>query len=240
MVHHFCIMRPIRSFFGLMLLTGAIVCFYRAMEHSRYDFAGTSTSSQRPARQWYAPATAETVVARKVPAIDKPPLPSPPQPSSDRKTPPDWLGKPPHLESREGPGGPEVFVATATAGPYSTPEECDRALGAEIDRVVTDFAERQFQPAPDQPLKLDREVQEHLIQDRYRETVESPTVGEMQEEHVLLVFDNQVRAAIEQVWRSIMIVQRLAYAAAASVAVLLALGVVYLLLKWKPAAASRS
>ena len=41
----------------------------------------------------------------------------------------------------------EVYVATATAGPYPTIDECNQALPAEIDRAVTDFAEKEFQPA---------------------------------------------------------------------------------------------
>lgn len=227
MVHHFCIMRPIRSLFGLILLAGAVVCFYRAVEHSRFEIANSSWPTQPAERDWYEPVTAKTVVAMKAPFRNSPP------PTSDGKTPrPDWVGKPPHLESRDGI---EVYVATATAGPYSTPEECDRALGGEIDRVVTDFAEKEFQPIPDQPVKLDHAfVQNHLIQDRYRETVDSPSVGPMRQEHALLVFDNQVRAAIEQAWRATIVDQRLKYAAAGSGALLLVLGGVYSLLKWKP------
>ena len=147
---------------------------------------------------------------------------------------PDWVGKRPHLESHDGI---EVYVATATAGPYSTPEECDRAIGPEIDRVVADFAEKRFEPTPEQLVKLDRdEIQQHLIKGRYRETVDSPSVGEMQQEHVLLEFDSQVRAAIEQAWRSMIVTQRLKYTAAGSGALFLALGGVYLILKLKPGA----
>jgi hypothetical protein len=223
-------MRPIRSLFGLMLLAGAVVCFLRAMERSRIEFGRSSAPARPDEPGWYEPITAKTVEERK------PPIPNPPAPTGDGKAPrPDWVGKPPHLESPNGPDSPEIYVATATAGPYSTPEECDRALGGEIDRVVTDFAEKQFQPMPDQPVKLDRAfVQNHLIQARYRETVDSPSVGPMQQEHVLLVFDNQARAAIEQAWRSIIVDQRLKYAAAGSGALLLVLGGVYSLLKLKP------
>ena len=231
MVHHFCFMRPIRTLFGLMLLAGAAICFYSAIGDSGLEFLRSSWRKRPPEPHSYAPATATTVEAMMIP------VPNPPPPTGDGKSPrPDSVDKPPHMESPLGSGGPEVYVATATAGPYSTPEECDRALGAEIDRVVADFAEKEFQPAPDQPVKLDRAfVQNHLIQARYRETVES-SVGLMHQEHVLLVFDNQARAAIEQAWRSTIVDQRLKYAAAGSGALLLVLGGVYSLLRWKPAA----
>jgi hypothetical protein len=231
MVHHFCIMRPIRSLLGLILLTAAVVCFYRAMERSR---SGVIWQTERSERQSYTSARSKRTVVRKAPANDRSPIPNPPQPSSNGEAaPPDWLGQAPHLESRDGI---EVYVATATSGRYSTPEECDRALVAEIDRIVDDFAEKQFQPVPDRPVKLDRDdVEEHLIQGRYRATVNS-SVGPMQEESVLLVFDRPVRAAIERQWRSVMAAERLRYAAAGSGALFLALGGVYLILKWKPSA----
>ena len=61
-----------------------------------------------------------------------------------------------------------VYVATATAGPYPTIDECNQALPAEIDRAVTDYAEKEFQPVVDQPIKLDREViKDHLIAQQY-------------------------------------------------------------------------
>jgi hypothetical protein len=222
MVHHFCIMRPIRSLFGLILLAGAVLCFYRASEHAQF---ATSLS------EWFNPISAKKIVALKPPIDDSGPIPNPPQPSSDGDSPrPSWVDRPAHLELHDG-----VYVATATAGPYPTLDECEQALPAEIDRAVNDFAEKEFQPAVDQPVKLDRdEIKDHLIKDRFPETV-TTSFGPMQQEHVLLEFGSQVRAAIADQWRAIVILQRLLYTARVAGTCFLALGGVYLLLRWKPA-----
>ncbi|HEX3998262.1 MAG TPA: hypothetical protein VHX65_06925 [Pirellulales bacterium] len=233
MVHHFFFFRPIRTFFGLMLLVGAVLCFLRAVQHSRSDMGVSDWSASSDWHWFHRNRTAATPQARTVETAARP-LPNPPPPTHDGHEPkPDWVDRPAHLESR---GGLEVYVATATAGPYLTNEECDRALPGEIDRVVTDFAEKEFPQAIDGTVKLDRDlVENHLIQDRYRETVNTASFGPMLQEHVLLVFDRQIRSAIEQQWRSIMVAQRLQVAAIGSGAVLLLLGGVYSLLRWKPA-----
>jgi len=226
MVHHFCFMRPIRSLFGFLLLAGAVVCFCRAMESSRFNWFMEDSQ-----RQSYDRASATTITAQMVPD-DKPDrVPTPPQPSDDGNSPqPDWVDHPPQVDENGG-----VFVAAATSGPWKTLEQCNQALNGDIDRVVTDFAEKEFQPAVDQPVKLDREViNDHLVKERFHKTVES-SVGPMQQEYALLEFGSQVRAAIADQWRALVVFQRLLYTARVAGTCFLALGGVYLLLRWKPA-----
>jgi len=235
MVHHFCFFRPFRTFFGLMLIIGALLCFVRATERSRFEM--------RPARLAHGPATRYTyrpiddspgpdqvVTARAEPVTA--PAPKPPAPSSGNPSArPDWVGKRAGFESR---GGIEVYVTTVTAGPYSSDEECDRALGAVIDQAIADYAEKEFPHPAEGTVKLDSEiVQHHLIQDRYRQTLDS-SVGPMRQEDVLLVFDAKIRSAIEHQWRAIVVASRLQIAAIGSGAVLLILGGVYSLLRLKP------
>ncbi len=224
MVHHFCIMQPVRSLFGFLLLAGAAIFFYRAMESSQLNWL--TNSSQRQPHNWTA---TETHTVKMVPAEEVPP-PNPPLSSSDGNSArPSWVDRPAHLELREG-----VYVATATAGPYPTIDECNQALPSEIDRAVTDYAEKEFQPAVDQPIKLDREViKDHLIAQQYTEKV-STSFGPMQQEHVLLEFGSQVRAAIAEQWRALVVFQRLFVTARVVGTCFLALGGVYLLLRWKP------
>jgi len=147
---------------------------------------------------------------------------------------PDWVDKLPHLEQRQGM---EVYVATAMVGPYSTAEECDRELAGAIGREVDQYVENRF--GRSEGVRLDPQfVQERLIERRWRENV-NVSIGAMQQEHVLLVFDQKVQAELEHLWRQVVVAQRLTYAAAGTSALLLLVGSVYSVLKWWPAGKPR-
>jgi hypothetical protein len=201
------------------------------------SFAGATTTDNVPAQKLQSAgpnAAAKKIAIGKAPAAE--PIPSPPTAPPDQNgepSLPSWVGQSPHFELR---GGLEVYVATATAGPYLTEGECDLAMVPEIDRVVTDYAEKEFPQGIAGLVTLDRDlVDKSLIKKRCYEAKQT-SFGQMQVEHALLVFDRPVRAAIEQQWRAARVGQRLQYAAAGTAAVLLALGGVYSLLRRKPRA----
>ncbi len=148
---------------------------------------------------------------------------------------PGWVDKSPRLEQR--PEG-EVYVATATAGPYSTAAECDRELDSEIDRVVQTYVERKLGAGA--VVRLNPPfVDDHLIRARWREKV-TVSVGNMQSEHALLAFDRSVQTELERLWRQAVVGPRLAYAAAGLSGLLLLVGSVYSVLKWGPGAKGRA
>ncbi len=148
---------------------------------------------------------------------------------------PDWVDKSPHFEQHsEG----EVFIATATAGPYSTTTECDRELEGEIDRVAQTYVERKLGSGFE--VRLDPQfVEDHVIRARWRENV-TVSVGNMQSEHALLIFDRPVQNELERLWRQAIVGPRLAYAAAGLSGLLLLVGSVYSMLKWGPGAKPRA
>ncbi len=148
---------------------------------------------------------------------------------------PDWVDKSPHFEQHSAG---QVYIATAAAGPYSTAAECDRELEGEIDRVAQTYVERKLGSGA--IVRLDPQfVEDNVIRARWRENV-SVSVGNMQSEHALLIFDRSVQDELERLWRQAVVGPRLAYAAAGLSGLLLLVGSVYSMLKWGPGAKPRA
>lgn len=144
---------------------------------------------------------------------------------------PEWVDKAPHFEQQ---AGSEIYVATATAGPYSTAAECDRELEGEIDRVAQTYVERKLGSGV--IVRLEPQfADDHLIRARWRENV-NVSVGNMQSAHALLIFDPSVQTELQRLWRQAVVGPRLAYAAAGLSGLLLLVGSVYSVLKWGPGA----
>lgn len=227
MALHFCFFRPIRTLFGMFWLLAAVCCFLLAMREFRQTTAHYPPAPRTIAGDTSTDLTAELIPTKPVTATA--PTPNPPRPASGaRSSRPDWVDQQPHFESR---GGREVYVTTASAGPYQSKGECELALGPEIDRVLADYAERNFSASAVRSLKLDRNLVQ--VEDRDFEPVNT-SFGPMQEEHALLVIGQEIRAAIERQLRSLAVAERLQGAAMGLGAVLLLLGGVYSIVRFAP------
>jgi hypothetical protein len=235
----------------LLFLVFILVSFFAVSEKRRAvmdEELQRATQAERTARQ----ASHDTRIKISPPSDADPPAVKPTSESTAKSSAeaaaeapadgsrPAWLGKPPHLETRDGI---EVYLATASAGPYQTDDECDQVMDGEINKAVAIYSAR-IHPSDlgtqsgdtQQPVTLDSEfVQTHLIQGRWRETVDA-SFGPMRQETVLLAFDPRARAQIEHGWRETVVAGRLKQAGIAASAVLVALGCAFSLLKWGPGA----
>jgi len=122
---------------------------------------------------------------------------------------PDWVDTSP---KRIG----NVYREVVTSGPYSTPEECHRALERGPFREVVRRRIEQLTGASEYP-KLERLgldigfVLSDICRKQWIETIESPSVGEMKIVHVQMEFDasanNRLRTAYRNYKRQSRIVE---------------------------------
>lgn len=145
---------------------------------------------------------------------------------ADRK--PAWVGQALHSELRDGE---HVYVASVASGLYSSPDECERAIITEINKVVATYAANNLRNPPDVFVFLDPDyIRDHLVKAWYTETSEQ-SVGTMHQLYELVVFDSRIREELQARSRAATVAGRLGGAAVGTVITLLMLGGVYLVLK---------
>lgn len=147
---------------------------------------------------------------------------------ADKK--PAWVGQPLHRSEYDGQ---QVSLASAASGPYTTTDECERAIIPAINEIVARYVRKDERLAElsDTDLALDANyIREYLVKQWYTETVEA-SVGQMYQLHALVVFDDRVQRELESLVGTARVAGRLKYAAAGTVITLLLLGGVYSILK---------
>ncbi len=147
---------------------------------------------------------------------------------ADKK--PFWIGQPLHRGEYDGQ---QVSLAGAAAGPYSTTDECERAIIPVINEIVAHYVrnDERLAELSDTDLALDANyIRDNLVKQWYTETVEA-SFGPMYQLHALVVFDDRVQRELESLVRTARVAGRLKYAAAGTVVTLLLLGGVYSILK---------
>jgi hypothetical protein len=118
--------------------------------------------------------------------------PSPPQPAEPQR--PDWLEGKPNLTG-------DVFRHPVASGLFVTQGECEEAIAPKIDAAIEDYAQRWLGVGPTPLVPATDELRKLSHKAEYRETVASPTVGPMQQLHVLLEFDRPFRDALSDLSR---------------------------------------
>jgi hypothetical protein len=254
MVHHVIFLAPIRFLFGLLLAVAAVV-FIMIAKYAEQSMNRAQREAASEARITARYPSDHDIVIRENPAAAKSaPVPQPPVPDVESNVPapitakqtaatlpisnssasePDWVKHPDGHDELQG--GVPVYVVTVTGYPCYTTGECDLTLMPEVDRAVTDYADREFPDLAHGTAKLDSDfVNQHLIRQRSYQVVNPKDYGKMLEEHALLVFDPEARAAVERQSRGSVVAERLQQAAVGFVAILLALGAVHSFARQKP------
>ena len=147
-----------------------------------------------------------------------------PQPSTDPKR-PAWVDTQPGLVDG-------VYRQVVTAGPHKTLEDCQQELDEKLQEAVEEQTARMFGPQP--PVSLaPAEIRRSVVKQQWQETVVSrtPAVGSMIQLHVLLGFDRQANALIEEARNQAIVTQRMWWSGIGLGAVLLLLSVAYTYLK---------
>lgn len=137
---------------------------------------------------------------------------------------PAWIEQPTRLDHG-------VYRTVVHSGLYVTPGECQRALDDAVLRAVHEYAEQylgmeEAAVTPIEPAFIKR----HIQKDVHSEFVEV-SVGQMQQLHSLLEFDDAVRETFRRLYRTAMVRLRLLYAASGFLAAILLLGIVFGYLK---------
>jgi hypothetical protein len=146
-----------------------------------------------------------------------------PEPALAESERPVWVDAEPH---REG----DVYKMVIAVGPYSTKEECEEKLPEELQQAVGQYAATLIGPeAGDLSLPLDY-VQRRVVKERWHERRDY-SVGPMFHLHVLLAFDREAKGRIEQLWRDVVVGERLVGVGGLLVLVLLFLSIIYAYLK---------
>lgn len=155
---------------------------------------------------------------------------------------PDWVDARPRKV-----GG--AFQMPISVGPYATRPECDRNLPAALASAIDEYVDMYLGPEArgrvSLPLKY---VRERVIEAEYeqnKQVVITPANQIEQEAvpmvllHVLLTFDREANARIEEEWEKVIVHRRLAGLGGAAAAVLLLLSVAYGYLRLDLATAGR-
>jgi len=121
---------------------------------------------------------------------------------------PDWVESAPQFDSDSG-----VDQMAVCSGPYKTKGECVRALGKELRQAANQYVEWYLGQGTKSALAYlsMTEIEQFVSTDgKFSETIDSPTVGPMRQLHVLLEFDQDARARIDQRWHNAVLTGRLA------------------------------
>jgi hypothetical protein len=150
---------------------------------------------------------------------------------------PDWVDKPSSL-AHEG-----IYVLPIKSGLYATESECRRALDDAMAVALRDYVDTLVgQPgAGDQlgigPGYLNRSAL--IKQPFFLETIESPSVGKMQQLHARLEFDKTTQVMFQDVWHRYLATKNVRWAVAGFAVILVILGLVHLSLRRDPAKQGR-
>jgi hypothetical protein len=161
-----------------------------------------------------ATSTENTATPPQPPAAPQPAAAAAAQPKSEpiRKQTagagrPSWMDEP--MGKHDG-----VFRTIATAGPYSTPQECreklNEAIQGAIEHYVNGFLPRRAGVKIDLPPSF---IHNQLVRGEWLEQSEY-SVGPMYNLHALLVFDQQANQEIDRQYHEGQVKGRLAYAGA--------------------------
>lgn len=218
--------------FGLAALVLLVftVRFVAVSSHNRLAARPTipATSSSDPdwrARVEKAIASARPTQAEFADETDDHPAPKPKTPS--------WVESPPGLVDG-------VYQMVVTVGPYKTWEECEKSLDEKLRegaaQYVETYAERDADLDPravaNVNLPLDY-VRKSVVKEIYPERIVSPTpaIGTMLQLKVLLGFDRETNARIQEAARSMVVAERIRWSGIGLAGVLLSLLVAYGYLK---------
>jgi hypothetical protein len=129
-----------------------------------------------------------------------------PQPSKAEPKPPRPKvivppGRPNWVESPPARGG-DLDTTAVASGPFKTRAECKRALDKALKQATDDYVDWYLgQGSRSQIAYFDLDyIKEHLLRDenKYGETIHSPSVGSMEQMHALLEFDQAFRDEIDR------------------------------------------
>lgn len=142
-------------------------------------------------------APADDAKAADPPSADPPAAaaePSPPAQPPAAPPRPEWLEAKPNLAG-------EVYRHPLASGLFVTPGECEEAIAPKIDAAIQDYAERWLGVGRMPAILATDELRTLARKQDYFETVASPTVGPMQQLHVLLEFDKPFRDTLSDLAR---------------------------------------
>jgi hypothetical protein len=108
---------------------------------------------------------------------------------------PEWVGSKP---LREG----SVHRFAICSEPFTTDAEAERALRDKLQKKTADYiAESLSSRLAPQFIRYDaEEIRSRFVKSDYRETLQSASVGPMQQHHALLEFDSGFREEIQKKW----------------------------------------
>lgn len=154
------------------------------------------------------------------------------EPSPARKK-PAWADAPAGLVDG-------AYQMVVTVGPYKTRQECERALDEKLREGVNQYIETYAEGEPDlDPRAVARVslpmeyVRKNVVKEFYCEEIVSrtPAIGSMLQLKVLLAFDRQANAQIQEAVRKVIVAERIRWSGVGLAGVLLTLLVVYAYLK---------
>ncbi len=138
--------------------------------------------------------------------------------------------RPAWLEMANGRYG-DVYYETVVVERYATAPEAEDALAEELQNRTRAYIDRYLGAGASKLFAVPSAyIHDHLVKDRYRETVES-SVGPMVNAYAQLAFDRRARAQLQRMQRDAQIEHRLLDVAGGATAVLLVLGAVFGYLK---------
>jgi len=158
--------------------------------------------------------------------------------TAEDKSPPtgelaDWVGTPP--QKVKG-----VYRMPIKVGPYSTREECDQELPKELRAAIDQYAATYLGRGVRGQIRLPIDyVKREIVKDECEQKKEVKISPEGQPEkfadvlyvHVLLEFDREVNARIEEEWNKALVTERLGGVGVLGVLVFVLLGAVWSYLK---------
>jgi len=145
-------------------------------------------------------------------------------PPADR---PDWVQAEP---DRTAEGNYQMPISV---GPFSTRVECDEALPAAMHAAVQQYVSTAIDPQAAGTIRLPLAyIRDHLVQGQYEEWREyEPPLGKMAKLHVLLVFDREANARLEEAWERVVVGRKLWGVGSAAAVLLLLLSTAWAYLK---------
>jgi hypothetical protein len=124
------------------------------------------------------------------------------EPAADR---PEWVDREPDRTAKGD------FEMPIYVGPYATRTECRDALAARLEAAVGEYAATAIGPQAKGRVRLPLSyVQENVVQGEWEEWKRfEPPLGEMVKLHVLLAFDREANARLQEEWRQVVVGRRL-------------------------------
>jgi hypothetical protein len=127
---------------------------------------------------------------------------------------PAWMDQP--TGYREG-----AYRTITTAGPYSTPQECNQKLNDALNEAIHNYVDRFMSQRVGNEIELPPAfIHERIVRGEWLEQSEYSAVGPMYNLHALLVFDRGVNQELERRYRESQISGRLASTGAGAAIVL--------------------